>query len=225
MQFWLEQNARMLGATIQALEVQRMTLSTLKTMNVQMEDLRESLQIRMPAAARRCPPEPARPRRRTGNGTRARRRAAAALTKPSPTSDAPDAAHAAGSRRPDAMVGRADQAVHRTRRHRDERTGRFEPGLAATPPGRHDLSIRARRPGAPSSRHAAKKAGQPATSGRAPRGPAAPMTTTTPMNDASCTATPRTPMRTWRWRSPRRRSRRSATSPAPPRRRPWAGST
>lgn len=47
-QFWLEQNARMLGATIQALEVQRMTLSTLKTMNVQMEDLRDSLQIRMP---------------------------------------------------------------------------------------------------------------------------------------------------------------------------------
>lgn len=50
-QFWLEQNARMLGATIQALEVQRMTLSTLKTMNVQMEDLRDSLQIRMPAPA------------------------------------------------------------------------------------------------------------------------------------------------------------------------------
>jgi hypothetical protein len=49
-QFWLEQNARMLGATIQALEVQRMTLSTLKTMNVQMGDLRESLKIRMPTA-------------------------------------------------------------------------------------------------------------------------------------------------------------------------------
>ena len=47
-QFWLEQNARMLGATIQALEVQRMTLSTLKTMNVQMDDLRESLKIRAP---------------------------------------------------------------------------------------------------------------------------------------------------------------------------------
>ncbi|WP_043820516.1 PhaM family polyhydroxyalkanoate granule multifunctional regulatory protein, partial [Rubrivivax gelatinosus] len=27
-QFWLEQNARLLGTTIQALEVQRMTLST-----------------------------------------------------------------------------------------------------------------------------------------------------------------------------------------------------
>ena len=55
-QFWLEQNARMIGATIQALEVQRMTLSTLKTMNVQMDDLRESMTIRMPTAA---PPEPA----------------------------------------------------------------------------------------------------------------------------------------------------------------------
>ena len=63
-QFWLEQNARMLGATIQALEVQRMTLSTLKTMNVQMEDLRDSLQIRMPTAAPTAPatPEPAKPR-------------------------------------------------------------------------------------------------------------------------------------------------------------------
>jgi hypothetical protein len=49
-QFWLEQNARMLGATIQALEVQRMTLSTLKTMNVQMEDLRDSLKIKVPGA-------------------------------------------------------------------------------------------------------------------------------------------------------------------------------
>jgi hypothetical protein len=48
-QFWLEQNAKMLGATIQALEVQRMTLSTLKTMNVQMTDLRDSLQLKVPA--------------------------------------------------------------------------------------------------------------------------------------------------------------------------------
>ncbi len=44
-QFWLEQNARMLGATIQALEVQRMTLSTLKTMNVPLTDLREALKV------------------------------------------------------------------------------------------------------------------------------------------------------------------------------------
>jgi hypothetical protein len=50
-QYWLEQNARMLAATIQALEVQRMTLSTLKTMNVQMGDLSESLKIK-PASAK-----------------------------------------------------------------------------------------------------------------------------------------------------------------------------
>ncbi len=49
-QFWLEQNARMLGATIQALEVQRMTLSTLKTMNVQMGDLHASMKLHVPAA-------------------------------------------------------------------------------------------------------------------------------------------------------------------------------
>ena len=58
-QFWLEQNVRMLGATIQALEVQRMTLSTLKTMNVQMDDLRESMQIRMPTVAPVAAPAPA----------------------------------------------------------------------------------------------------------------------------------------------------------------------
>lgn len=59
-QFWLEQNARMLAATIQALEVQRMTLSTLKTMNVQMEDLRESLTIKLPEAQATSPaPAPA----------------------------------------------------------------------------------------------------------------------------------------------------------------------
>ena len=53
-QFWLEQNSKMLSATIQALEVQRMTLSTLKTMNVQVNDLRESMKLperAAPAAA------------------------------------------------------------------------------------------------------------------------------------------------------------------------------
>jgi hypothetical protein len=44
-QFWLEQNARMLAATIQALEVQRMTLSTLKTMNVPLAELKEALKL------------------------------------------------------------------------------------------------------------------------------------------------------------------------------------
>lgn len=42
-QFWLEQNARALAATVQALEVQKMTLATLKDMNVAMGDLAASL--------------------------------------------------------------------------------------------------------------------------------------------------------------------------------------
>jgi hypothetical protein len=50
-QFWLEQNARMLAATIQALEVQRMTLSTLKTMNVTVGDLGNAMRLRQPANA------------------------------------------------------------------------------------------------------------------------------------------------------------------------------
>jgi hypothetical protein len=49
-QFWLEQNARMMGATIQALEVQRMTLSTLKSMNVSMGELRDAMTLKTPGA-------------------------------------------------------------------------------------------------------------------------------------------------------------------------------
>ena len=60
-QFWLEQNAKMLGATIQALEVQRMTLSTLKTMNVQMNDLRDSLQLKVPPEPTAAPDAAAAP--------------------------------------------------------------------------------------------------------------------------------------------------------------------
>lgn len=41
-QFWLEQNARALAATVQALEVQKMTLATLQDMNVAMGDLAAS---------------------------------------------------------------------------------------------------------------------------------------------------------------------------------------
>jgi hypothetical protein len=49
-QFWLEQNARMLSMTIQALEVQRMTLSTLQTMNLPLADLRKALTLPTAAA-------------------------------------------------------------------------------------------------------------------------------------------------------------------------------
>lgn len=54
-QFWLEQNAKLLATTIQALEVQRMTLSTLKTMNVQMGDLAGSMMATVPDALKAKP--------------------------------------------------------------------------------------------------------------------------------------------------------------------------
>jgi len=45
-QFWLEQNTQAVAATIQALEVQRMTLATLRGMNLSMNELAESLKIK-----------------------------------------------------------------------------------------------------------------------------------------------------------------------------------
>jgi len=49
-QFWLEQNSRMVAMTIQGLEVQKMTLSTLKGMNVSMDSLRDALKARNAAS-------------------------------------------------------------------------------------------------------------------------------------------------------------------------------
>lgn len=66
-QYWLEQNGHALKATIQALEVQKMTLSTLRGMNVRMEDIASAFTrqataaaaaVAPAAAASRAAPEP-----------------------------------------------------------------------------------------------------------------------------------------------------------------------
>lgn len=57
-QFWLESNAKLLGTTIQALEVQRLTLSTLQTMNLPLAGLGEALKIRPAAPAPAPAPAP-----------------------------------------------------------------------------------------------------------------------------------------------------------------------
>ncbi len=44
--FWLDQNSKALGATIQALEVQRMTLATLQGMNVSMGEVANALKLK-----------------------------------------------------------------------------------------------------------------------------------------------------------------------------------
>ena len=57
-QFWLEQNTRMLQTTIQALEVQRMTLSTLESMNVPFADVAQAFTAHVPESAPPARPEP-----------------------------------------------------------------------------------------------------------------------------------------------------------------------
>jgi hypothetical protein len=52
--FWLEQNTTALKATIQAMEVQKMTLTTLQSMNVNMADLAKAFTVKPPVAT----PEP-----------------------------------------------------------------------------------------------------------------------------------------------------------------------
>jgi len=54
-QFWLDQNAKALAATVQALEVQKMTLSTLKGMNLNLSEMANSF---MPKAAAPAPAAP-----------------------------------------------------------------------------------------------------------------------------------------------------------------------
>ena len=59
-QFWLDQNAAALKATIQALELQKMTLATLKGMNFNMADLANAFKIKTgdsPAAGTQGSPE------------------------------------------------------------------------------------------------------------------------------------------------------------------------
>ena len=63
-QFWLEQNTNALKATIQALEVQKMTLSTLQGMNVNMQDLAKAFTAKMPDLSKAS--ETAKPATQTG---------------------------------------------------------------------------------------------------------------------------------------------------------------
>lgn len=58
-QFWLEQNSRALAATVQALEVQKMTLSTLKGMNFNLGDLASAFNPKTAAAGTAASPQQA----------------------------------------------------------------------------------------------------------------------------------------------------------------------
>ena len=85
-QFWLEQNGRALQATIQALEVQKMTLATLQGMNFSLGDLAESLQVKPDAWASMTAGMPTYP---FANATAATAAASAAAPTPAPSAAAP----------------------------------------------------------------------------------------------------------------------------------------
>ena len=61
-QFWLDQNATALKATIQAMEVQKMTLTTLQSMNVNMSDLAKAFTAKAPESDKASAQAPSAPK-------------------------------------------------------------------------------------------------------------------------------------------------------------------
>ena len=81
-QFWLEQNTQAVSATIQALEVQRMTLATLQGMNVSMNELADALKVQ-PTSPEAAPDMTSQPK------ARSKAKAKPAAQKTAAKSDAP----------------------------------------------------------------------------------------------------------------------------------------
>jgi hypothetical protein len=94
--FWLEQNSRALGATVQALEVQKMTLATLKGMNFNMGDVANALKLK---AADTMYSGVQKVTEKAADTARTISSVAAAVTSPKPEAKAADAA-AAGAADP-----------------------------------------------------------------------------------------------------------------------------
>ena len=93
-QFWLDQNGRALAATVQALEVQKMTLATLQGMNVAMGDMVGAFGAAKPAADLfKAAPQPA-----------AAAPAPAAPAAPTPTPAEPASARAEEPRQAEAKA-------------------------------------------------------------------------------------------------------------------------
>lgn len=141
-QFWLEQNARMIGTTVQALEVQRMTLTTLKTMNVQAADLAQAFKLQDPApepspappAAGTPPPGVVDPMQWWGALTQQFTQLAAQALKERPAqSPAGDAAPvpASGRTGTDAAARKAARASRAPGTRRESAAGRAPAGRAA----------------------------------------------------------------------------------------------
>jgi len=91
--FWLDQNTKALGATIQALEVQKMTLATLKGMNLSLQDVAESFKIKPePAQAKESPKEPPKKPAFSWGSEPPKARSAASAAQPEPQPQPEEAA-------------------------------------------------------------------------------------------------------------------------------------
>ena len=89
--FWLDQNSKALGATIQALEVQKMTLATLKGMNFNMGEVANALKLKPADSFFGAGGKP-----QTGPSDAVPRREAPASERPKPARKAAQSATAAG---------------------------------------------------------------------------------------------------------------------------------
>jgi hypothetical protein len=93
-QFWLDQNSRALTATIQALEVQKMTLATLKGMNMSMGDVAQAFKFQGAESVMQNMQKAAETFAGAARGA-ATAPAASAASAPSPSPSAPPAPAAA----------------------------------------------------------------------------------------------------------------------------------
>lgn len=170
-QFWLEQNSKVLAATVQALEVQKMTLATLKGMNYQMADLAEAMKVQPQAASApaAAAEEPAPAHKPSAAGPRR-----SAKARPSASAKAqPGAAGSAGVVDPMQWWGSLthqfqniaatalQDAAHKTAETARDMAGNAQAAAASTArsaPARKAARKPASRPPAP-ARKAARRAG------------------------------------------------------------------
>ncbi len=112
-QFWLEQNSRALTATIQALEVQKMTLATLKGMNFSMGDVANAFKLKtadsvMGGVKKAADSFSSAAESMAGAAARVAGRSSAADEQPAPQSDPEPAAEPAQAKTKGAAAGAAE---------------------------------------------------------------------------------------------------------------------
>ncbi len=181
-QFWLDQNAMALKATIQALEVQKMTLATLKGMNFNMGDVANAFKLKAAdtviSGVQKAGETAAATAHAVSDVAASVSQGAACVdiegtreaATPAPKGGAKRRA-GAGAGRSDAVVGCADAAVPADRRQRHEGRGQAN-GAGHHPQRGHRAGQRGHQHRHRHGRRAARSATRSLTSGAASAGAA-----------------------------------------------------